>query len=185
MNQDDPLAGGRSYLVWSSVGVLVAYVMIIFVLPYLQNFAGLMIVLLLVLLPAGLMAGTPRHAWAGIALGGWTIAEVGFGNVFKPDELAYVNSAVALVLGMIGCLAVIAAMPVTSYAKRWQSWQRAIGVLVPAVARGDIVPRRAANEIVAHVGCLVCRASPSTGSATRTSFAGRSVSPPRRSSLAG
>jgi uncharacterized membrane protein YccC len=157
VNQDNPQAGGRSYLVWSSVGVLLAYVMIMLVLPYLQNFEGLAIVLLLVLLPAGLLAGTPSHAWAGIALGGWTIAEVGFGNVFKPDELTYVNSAVALVLGMIGCLAVVAAMPVTSYARRWQSWQRAIGTIIPAVARGDIVPRRAANEIVGMLAALLPR----------------------------
>ena len=118
VNQDNPLAGGRTYLVWSSVGILVGYLVIILVLPYLQGFWSLAVVLLLVLLPAGLMAGTPSHAWAGIALGGWTVAEIGFGNVFRPDELAFVNNAVALILGMIGCLAVIAAMPVTSHARR-------------------------------------------------------------------
>ena len=157
VNQDNPLAGGRTYLVWSSVGILVAYVTIALVLPYLQDFGGLAVVLLLLLLPAGLMAGTPARTWAGIALGGWTVAEIGFGNVFKPDELAFVNSAVALMLGMIGCLAVIAAMPVTSHARRWQSWQRAIGTIVPAVAHGDIAARRGANEIVAMLAALLPR----------------------------
>jgi uncharacterized membrane protein YccC len=157
VNQDNPQAGGRTYLVWSSVGMLVAYAMIALVLPHLQDFRGLAVVLLLVLLPAGLIAGTPARTWAGIALGGWTIAEIGFGNVFKPDELAFVNNAVALILGMIGCLTVIAAMPVTSQARRWQSWQRAIGTIVPAVARGDIAARRGANEIVATLAALLPR----------------------------
>jgi uncharacterized membrane protein YccC len=157
VNQDDPQAGGRTYLVWSSVGTLVGYLAIVFVLPYLQGFEALAVVLLLVLLPAGLMAGTPSHAWAGIALGGWLVAQIGFGNVFKPDALVFVNSAVALILGMMGCLAVIAAIPVTSQARRGQSWQRAIGTILPAVARGGIVPRRGANEIVAMLAALLPR----------------------------
>src|SRR5271163_4313237 len=157
VNQDNALAGGRTYLVWGSAGILFGYVVIILVLPYLQGFGSLAVVLLLVLLPAGLMAGTPSHAWAGIALGGWTVAEIGFGNAFKPDELSLVSGAVALILGMIGCLAVIAAMPVTSHARRRQSWQRAIGTILPAVARGGIVPRRGANEIVAMLAALLPR----------------------------
>jgi uncharacterized membrane protein YccC len=157
VNQDNPLAGGRTYLVWSSIGTLVGYLAIVLVLPYLQGFEALAVVLLLVLLPAGLMAGTPSHAWAGIALGGWIVAQIGFGNVFKPDALAYVNNAVALILGMIGCLAVIAAIPVTSQTKRGQSWQRAIGTILPAVARGGIVPRRGTNEIVAMLAALLPR----------------------------
>ena len=157
VNQDNPQAGGRTYLVWSSIGILIAYLAIVLVLPYLQGFEALAVILLLVLLPAGLMAGTPSQAWAGIALGGWIVAEIGFGNVFKPDALAFVNSAVALILGMMGCLAVIAAMPVTSQARRGQSWQRAIGTILPAVARGGIVPRRGANEIVAMLAALLPR----------------------------
>jgi uncharacterized membrane protein YccC len=157
VNQDNPQTGARSYLVWSSLGILVAYLAIILVLPYLQGFGALAVLLLLLLLPAGLMAGTPSHAWAGIALGGWTVAEIGFGNVFKPDELAYVNNAAALILGMIACLAVIAVIPVTSYARRGQSWQRAIGAILPAVARGHVVPRRGAREIVAMLAALLPR----------------------------
>jgi uncharacterized membrane protein YccC len=159
VNQDNPQAGARSYLIWSSVGTLLAYVAIVFVLPYLQDFGALAVFLLLLLLPAGLMAGTPTYAWAGIALGGWTIAQAGSGNVFKPDELAYVNNAFALVVGMLICLAVIAAMPVTSYAKRRELWRRAIGRILPGVARGAVNPRRASSEIVAMLATLLPRLS--------------------------
>jgi uncharacterized membrane protein YccC len=159
VNQDNPQAGARSYLIWSSVGTLLAYVAIVFVLPYLQDFGALAVFLLLLLLPAGLMAGTPSYAWAGIALGGWTIAQAGSGNVFKPDELAYVNNAFALVVGMLICLAIIAAMPVTSYARRGESWQRDIGRILPGVARGTVNPRRAASEIVAMLATMLPRLS--------------------------
>jgi uncharacterized membrane protein YccC len=157
VNQDNPQAGARSYLVWSTVGTVVGYLVMAFVLPHLQDFQALAVVLLLVLLPAGLMAGTPSRAWAGIALGGFTVAEIGFGNVFAPDEVALVNSAVALILGMMGCLAVIAIMPVTSHARRGQDWQHAIGTILPAVARGGTVARRGASEIVAMLATLLPR----------------------------
>jgi uncharacterized membrane protein YccC len=157
VNQDNPQTSARSYLVWSCIGTLVAYLAIVLVLPYMQSFGALAALLLLLLLPAGLMAGTPSHAWAGIALGGWTIVGIGSGNVFKPDELAYVNNAVALLLGMIGCLAVIAAVPVTSQPRRLLSWQRTIGTILPAVALGRAVPRRGAREIVAELAALLPR----------------------------
>jgi uncharacterized membrane protein YccC len=157
INQDNPQAGARSYLVWSSAGVAVAYMLMICVLPHLQGFDALAIVLLLVLLPAGLMAGTPSHTWAGIAFGGFTIAEVGTANIFTPDELGYVNGAVALILGMVICLAVIAVMPVTSYARRGQCWQRCIGTVLPTVARGKTIPRRGAAEIVTMLTALLPR----------------------------
>jgi hypothetical protein len=58
---------------------------------------------------------------------------------------------------MLICLGVIAAMPVTSYARRGQSWQRAVGAILPAVARGNIAPRRGASEIVAMLAALLPR----------------------------
>jgi uncharacterized membrane protein YccC len=127
------------------------------VLPALQGFDELSIVLLLLLLPAGLMAASPTRAWAGIALGGFTIANIGVGNVFKPDELSYVNGAVALIVGMIICLAVIAALPVTSRARRGQCWERTIGDILPKVARGEIASRRGAFEIIAMLIGLLPR----------------------------
>ncbi len=157
VNQDNPLAGARTFLVWSCAGILSGYLFMVFVLPYLQDYASLALTLMLVLLPAGLMAGTPSRAWAGIALGGWTIAEVSTGNVFNPDELAFINTAAALILGMVACLAVIAVMPVTSRARRDKSWRRSIGTILPAVARGEVLPQRGASEIVAMLASLLPR----------------------------
>ncbi len=112
---------------------------------------------MVLLLPAGLMVGTPKYAWAGIAFGGFTVAQVTTGNVFTPNELGYINNAVALILGMAVCLAVIAVLPVTSRARRGESWVRTIGIILPAVARGGIIPRQGADEIVAMLAALLPR----------------------------
>lgn len=157
VNQDNPQATARAYLVWSIVGTLVGYVAMALVFPYLQGFGALAIVLLVLLLPAGLMAGTPSRAWAGIALGGFTVAQIGTGNVFTPDELGYVNGTVALVLGMVICLAVIAVLPVTAQPLREACWQRSIGTILPAVARGELLPRRGASEVRAMLAALLPR----------------------------
>jgi len=157
VNQDNPQATARSYLVWSTIGTVVGYVAMALVFPYLQGFGALAIMLLVLLLPAGLMAGTPSRAWSGIALGGFTVAQIGNGNLFTPDELGYVNGSVALVVGMVVCLAVIAVLPVTAQPQRELSWQRSIGTILPAVARGALSPRRGAAEIRAMLAALLPR----------------------------
>jgi len=159
VNQSNPEANARTWLVWSAFGIAIAYLVMVFVLPHLEGFEALAVVLLLLLLPAGLMAGTPSHSVAGMALGAFTIAQVSNGNIFTPNEQAYVNSGVALILGMVACLAVIAAMPVTTKARRDRSWRQAVGTLLPAVARGSASPRRASDEIVATLAGLLPRLS--------------------------
>lgn len=157
INQDHPQIGARTYLIWSTIGTALGYLVMILAMPHLQGFSQLAAVLVLVLLPAGLMAGTPSHAWAGIAFGGFTIAQVSTGNSFVPDEMSYINSAAALVLGMLICLAVIAAMPVTSHAQREESWQRALGTILPAVARGKTLARQGSVAIVDMLAALLPR----------------------------
>ncbi|HSI40130.1 MAG TPA: FUSC family protein [Xanthobacteraceae bacterium] len=157
VNQDNPQANARTFLVWSSAGIVLAYLVMAFVLPYLEGFEALALVLMLVLLPAGLMSGTPSHAWAGIALGGFTVAQIGTGNVFAPNELSFINAAAALMIGMLLCLAILAAMPVTSLARRGHSRALALGRLLPAVARREMMPRRAFDEIGARLAALLPR----------------------------
>jgi hypothetical protein len=67
---------------------------------------------------------------------------------------------VALILGMVGCLAIFTVLPVTSQARRSQSWRHAIGSVLPGVARKQIVPRRGAREIVAGLTSLLPRLAP-------------------------
>ncbi|WP_082519991.1 FUSC family protein [Rhizobium sp. Root1220] len=157
VNQDNPQAAARTYLVWTGCGILLSYLAMIFVLPRIEGFGTLAIVLLLLLLPAGLMIGTPNRSLAGIAFGGFAISYLSTGNVFTPDEIGFVSSAIAILLGMVVCLAVIVALPVTSKARREQSWRRTIGGVLPAVARGMLLPRRGADEIGNMLAALLPR----------------------------
>jgi uncharacterized membrane protein YccC len=157
VNQDNPQAAARAYLVWAIVGTVLGYLAMVLVLPYVQGFEALAVVLLVLLLPAGFMASTPSHAWAGIAFGGYTLAQIGTGNLFVPDELAYINGTVALVLGMAICLAVIAVLPVTAQPQRTLCRQRSLGTILPAVARSTLAPRRGAAAIRAILAALLPR----------------------------
>jgi len=157
VNQDNPQLAARAFLVWSTIGTVVGYVTMALVFPYLQGFEALAIVLLPLLLPAGFMASTPSHAWAGIAFGGFTVAQIGTSNLFTPDELSYVDGTAALVLGMVISLAVIAVLPVNAQPQREACRRRSIGTILPAVARGTLLPRRGAAEIRAMLAALLPR----------------------------
>ncbi|TCL72652.1 FUSC family protein [Rhizobium sp. BK251] len=157
VNQDNPQAAARTYLVWTAVGILLGYLVMVLLLPHLEGFEALALVLLIALLPAGLMAGTPSRSLAGVAFGAFTLSNLTTGNSFTPNELGFVSNAVAILLGMVICLAVIVAMPVTSQAKRERIWRHTIGTILPAVARGASPPRRAAGDIVAALTALLPR----------------------------
>ncbi|MFT0862477.1 FUSC family protein [Ancylobacter sp. G4_0304] len=159
VNQDDPLSAARYFIYGTIAGLIVAYGLMVFVQPHLEGFEALAVMFFLALLPAGLIAGTPGKAWIGIALGGYTIAQVGTSNLFAPDEPAFINSALALLLGLVISLCILAAMPVTSRARRGESWQRAIGAILPAVARGALPARRGAGEIRDTLALLLPRLS--------------------------
>jgi len=157
VNQDDPMPAARAFLVWSSLGVAAAYAIMILVLPYIEAFEALALVLVLALLPAGLMAGTPSRAWSGIAFGGFIISQLSIGNAAAPNELAFVNGALALILGMVACLIVLAAFPVTSRSERGNSWRKIMGRILPEAARGVRPPRSAGQEVVAILAALLPR----------------------------
>lgn len=157
VNQDNPVPIAKSFLLWSSIGIVVAYLVMVLVLPSLEGFEALALVLLILLIPGGLMAGTPSHAWAGIALGGFIITQLSTGNSFDPNELAFINAAVALPLGMMACLSVLVLIPVNSHATRSRVWARITGEVLPQAARGRLPARRAAGAIIDMLAGLLPR----------------------------
>ncbi|MFK8254091.1 FUSC family protein [Ancylobacter terrae] len=157
VNQDDPGPAARSFLLWSLLGTVMSYVLMILVLPSLEGFAALAVVLLLVLIPAGLMAGTPSQAWAGIAFGGFVIAQIGASNTPATNEFVFVNAAVAMVFGMLICLAILAVFPITSRMRRDLMWERTFRRIIPAVARGELGGRVAGRMIVGMLQTLLPR----------------------------
>ena len=110
VNQEEPGRLGWPYLGSVVVAILVAYAALVFVLPRLEGFDALAIFMILALLPAGLMMGSPRYAIAGMGFGSFFAAEIGTGNVFQPDPQAYMNNALGLVFGMGVCMIVAAGL---------------------------------------------------------------------------
>lgn len=159
VNQDRPGRPGFSFLLWTAIGIAVAYLAMVFVLPRIEGFEVLALFLILALFPAGLMAGTPQYAWPGIAFGGFLAAEIGTGNIFQPDELAFFNAALSMLLGMAICLVVLNLFPVNSLATRGRVWAITLGRLLPEAARGQRHERVILAEIVSMLVALLPRLS--------------------------
>lgn len=157
INQDNAVRGGRTFMIWAAAGIAVAYVAMTLVLPRIEGFEALALFLLVALLPAGLMAGTPAYAWPGIAFGGFIISELGTSNLFTQDVLGFVNGSAAILLGMIGSLVLLGVFPVTSKATRARTWNVIMGRLLPEAARGTRPESVIVAEILAMLGVLLPR----------------------------
>lgn len=159
VNQDRPEKLGFAFLLWSAAGMFAAYFAMIFVLPHIQGYEMLALFLFAALLPAGLMAGTSQYARQGLAFGVFFSAEIGTGNVFQPDELAFFNSVLAQLLGMAACVMLLNLFPVNSLKSRGQSWSFVFGRLLPQAARGERSGQDVFKQIVAMLADLLPRLS--------------------------
>lgn len=157
VNQDRPGALGFAFLLWTALGMAAAYLAMVFVLPRIEGFDALALFLMLALFPAGLMAGTPALAWAGIAFGGFFVAEIGTGNVFRPDEAGFFNAALSTLFGMGLALVLLNLLPVTSRASRRRLWAETLGTRLPEAARGARHERAILREIVGGLAELLPR----------------------------
>lgn len=157
VNQDNAVRGGRSFMLWAAAGIAIAYAAMMLVLPRIEGFEALALFLMVALLPAGLMAGTPAYAWPGIAFGGFIISELGTSNLFTQDVLGFANGAAAILFGMMGSLVLLGVFPVTSRATRARTWNVIMGRLLPEAARGTRTEDIIVAEILAMLGVLLPR----------------------------
>ncbi|TCK30248.1 putative membrane protein YccC [Ancylobacter aquaticus] len=157
VNQDRPGALGFSFLLWTALGMAAAFLAMVFVLPRIEGFEALGLFLVLAMFPAGLMAGTPQMAWAGIAFGGFFVAEIGTGNVFQPDEAGFFNATLATLFGMALALVLLNLLPVNSRASRRRLWATTLGTRLPEAARGVRHERVILREIVRALAELLPR----------------------------
>jgi len=157
VNQEEPGRLGWPYLAAIVLALTAGYAAIVFVLPRLEGFDALAMFLIVALLPAGLVAGTPRFAQVGAGFGAFFVAQIGTGNLFQPDPQAYMNNALAMVIGMGACLMVaIGLVPVNVPAVRRAAWATMMRAL-PVAARGERPERAVAGDILATLGNLLSR----------------------------
>lgn len=157
VNQDRPGALGLSFLICAGLGMAAAYAAMVFVLPRIEGFDALALFLMVALFPAGLMAGTPALALAGTAFGAYFVAELGTGNVFRPDEAGFLNAALSTLFGMGAALVLLNLFPVTSRASRRQLWNMTLGTRLPQAARGVRHERAILRETVGALADLLPR----------------------------
>lgn len=159
LNQDREIDAALPFLIGTVIAVVASYLVFIFVLPRLEGFGELAAALMLLLLPAGLLAGTPATGALGTAIGAMGISQLSTGNLYVLDEAGFVSSAVAMLGGMAATLLVLSVWPVTSAARRGMAWRRTVGAILPGVARGTIPPRTGLTEIVSLLAALLPRLS--------------------------
>jgi uncharacterized membrane protein YccC len=157
VNQEDPGRLGWPYLVAVTLALIAAFAAMMLVLPRLEGFDSLAVFLIVALLPAGLLIGTPRFALIGAGFGAFFVSEIGTGNLFQPAPQAYMNNAVGLVIGMAACLVVaVGLMPINAPAARRAAWAAMMRAL-PAAARGERPERAVAGDVLAILGGLLPR----------------------------
>jgi len=157
VNHEDPGRLGWPYLGAIVLALIAAYAAMVFVLPRLEGFESLALFLIVVLLPAGLLIGTPRFALVGAGFGAFFVAEIGTGNLFQPNPQAYMNNGLGLLIGMTICLlASIGLVPVNAAAVRRSAWAAMMRAL-PVAARGERSERAVAGDILAILGGLLLR----------------------------
>lgn len=157
VNTDDPARLGWPYLRAVVAACFGAYATMAFIYPWLEGFQALALFLLVVLVPAGLLIGTPRYARAAGTFTIFYVAAAATGNVFAPDPLAFANFCFALAFGMFVCLMVARLVPTTAEASRRHVVHRTLGELLPDVARGDRAASPAAREILISLDALLPR----------------------------
>ena len=157
VNQDDAGRIGWPYLAAVGTAFVCAYLAMAYVLPLFEGFEALGLFLLTVLVPAGLVAGTPRFTMIGLGFGAFFAAELGTGNVFAPNALSYVNNTFAMLSGMTVCMLVIWLVPVNSSGARQRAWNRMMRELLPQAARGERQERGIASEVLRMLQTLLPR----------------------------
>lgn len=108
--QDNPLPGIRSYLIWSVVAVFIDMAYLFAILPAIQDFPILVLVLAPTFLIFGLLAANPKTAFIGLALAANGATLLALQSTYNADFASFVNSGIALVLGMAVAGAVVAVM---------------------------------------------------------------------------
>ncbi len=99
-SQDDPAPGIFGFGLWLAVAAAIAAVLLFAIFPMIHEFAMLVAVLGLVFLPVGVLIYSPRTAAIGMPLSANLAALLSVQNSHDYDLTAFVNNAVAMIIGI-------------------------------------------------------------------------------------
>ncbi|KAF2992497.1 FUSC family protein [Methylocystis sp. MJC1] len=138
--QDDPVPSIRKFGVWSAIAVAVAGVYVFFILPKVHSFETLALVLAPALLTFGLLIAEPKTFVIGIALGIIMPTTMALQSAYEVDAKAFLNTGLAMVMGMAIAAATTAVLRVIGAEWRVAQFVRANNRSLAEVA--DIQSRR-------------------------------------------
>lgn len=98
---DDPRPQLTSFLTWIIVGAVFALIYMFQVLPQMQGYWGLVAVLAPPFLIAGAFVGQPRYYMAVVLFTVLGVTYLNLGSAYQADFIAFSNSVLAAVLGII------------------------------------------------------------------------------------
>jgi uncharacterized membrane protein YccC len=117
--QDDPTPAIAKFALWSATAVAVAGVYVFFVLPRIHSFETLAIALAPSFLLFGLLIAEPKTFLIGLPLGLITASAMALQETYAADAEAFLNSGLAMVVGMTLAAAATAIFRVTG--AEWQA----------------------------------------------------------------
>lgn len=138
--QDDPVPSIRKFGVWSAIAVAISGVYIFFILPKVHSFETLALALAPAMLVFGLLIAEPKTFVIGIALGIIMPTTMALQSAYEVDAKAFLNTGLAMVVGMSIAAATTAAARVIGAEWRVTQFVRANNRSLAEVA--DIRSRR-------------------------------------------
>ena len=106
-NQDDPVPAIELMLRDATIALTCGGIYLFLILPRVETFLELALVLLPAGLAVGVLASRPKTFGTGMLLGAFGSTNLGLGNGYNADFLAFVNNGIAMVIGLATALVVM------------------------------------------------------------------------------
>ncbi len=119
--QDDPAPAILQFMRWTVVAVLIDALYLFAVLPRIDGFPMLAVVLAPTFLAYGLLAARPATALMGLVLASMGATLLAFQPTYAADFSSFTNAAVATIFGMIA--AAVVTRLVRSVGAEWSVWR--------------------------------------------------------------
>ena len=134
---ENPRQQALNYVIGATLATVTGFLCMAFVVPRLSDFAPVMALLALVLVPTGMLIANPKYAGFAAAFSAFFAAQVGLDNLPSYDIGLYVDHSLAFLLGLgAGVLAIVLILPYDPATTRRREWAEVLSSL-PEAARGQ------------------------------------------------
>lgn len=134
---ENPRQQALNYVIGATLATVSGFLCMAFVVPRLSDFVPVMVLLAVVLVPAGMLIVNPKYTGFAAAFCAFFAAQVGLDNLPSYDIGLYVDHSLAFLLGLgAGVLAIVLILPYDPATTRRREWAEVVAAL-PEAARGQ------------------------------------------------